>query len=188
MLTKLLNKYFLLIITLFFQFNTVALASSLDPELEKLINSVIGKHKSSLTTEHCDIQKEKWALIMLTKQSFIENIKFKKGCDIEGKFTVKADTYFPIKLKLRNLKNYKSLKAQMKFEITFTDQAVLNVNLKNSTLSSKNAGKKDIYFLLDYAAAIDPMNTESMIKKRLGGNLILTTKGHKKTIKSYKLK
>jgi hypothetical protein len=161
-----------------------ASASSLDPELEKLINSIIGKKELSLATEGCHIQKEKWALILLTKQVFVEDIKFKDKCDIEGKFTVKADQFFPISLKLRKLNHYHLFNAKIKFEVTFTDQAVLKLELIQASLT----GKKSIYFKLDYAVIIDPLNPESMIKKHLGGNLVITSKDYKKEIKSYKLK
>jgi len=181
----LLNKSSLILFFFAVSMNSFQVkASNLDPELEKLINSTIGKHKSALNTEQCNIQKEKWALILLTKQPFVENIKFKKGCDIEGSFTVKSDEFFPIKLKLRNLNNFNSYKAQMKFKVFFTDEAILKLKLEKAEL----LGKKLIYFKLDYSVVIDPMNPEAIIKKHLGGNLSITTKDHKKVIKTYKLK
>lgn len=177
---KLITCFFFLTISS----SAYAQVDDINQELKKLIDSIISGGKSKVKTEGCTLQKERWATILLTKEPFVENIKFNKTCDLQGKFTVKADQFFPVKLQIRNLENYQGIMGEMKFQLVFSSEADLKVELNNSTLT----GKKPIHFKMHYTASIDPMNPKDLIRKRKGGELILTAKNHKTIIKKYPIK
>lgn len=122
-------------------------------------------------------------MIALTKESFKEQIKYNKGCDVSGSFTVIMEKFFPVSLKFRNIKSYHTLNAKFKFEIVFTDQMILHVFLKETTLIGKNR----INFSANYKAAIDPLNQKQFIQKRLGGKIIVSKINNKKISKTIEL-
>lgn len=175
-----LNRVFL-ILTIFYCSSAF---SNISAELKSLIAVLQDGKKTPLKTLTCNIQKEKWATILLTKQDFVETIKFNKECDLEGANTVKADKFFPVSLKLRNLKSYKQVKFNMKFNIVFTNQAVLHLLLRRGELIGKNTE----YFELQYSMAIDPMNPKQFISKRMGGEVAIMDSKYKKILKRYPIK
>lgn len=157
---------------------------AMSPELKSLIATLQAGKNSPINTIGCSIQKEKWATILLTKQEFVEKVTFNKGCNVEGTNTVKPDVFFPVKLKLRNLKGFSAVSFMLKFNIVFTDKAVLQLNIRKGHLK----GKIPEYFEMHYAMAIDPMNPEKFISKRMGGEAAIMSKDFKKVIKRYPIK
>lgn len=153
----------------------LSIASSLFPGL------LSKQGKNPIKTQKCNFQKERWAMLLLTGESLKENIKFNKQCDIQGSFTVKRDAYFPINFKIRNLKNYQSIKAQIKLNIEFTEQTLLVTRIKDAKL----LGTKPLVFGLEYKVAIDPMDPQNFVKKRLGGHLLIKRGGK---LEKFKIK
>jgi hypothetical protein len=153
----------------------LSIASSLFPGL------LSKQGKNPIKTQGCNFQKERWAMLLLTGESFKENIKFNKQCDIQGTFTVKRDQYFPVNFKIRNLKNYKSIKAHIKLNIEFEIQTLLVTRIKDAKL----LGKTPLVFGLEYKVAIDPMDPKNFVKKRLGGHLLIKRGGK---LEKFKIK
>jgi len=158
----------------------------LNPDIKKVIDQLIPgalnkKGQTHLKSVGCNIQKEKWLMLMLTKESFTENIRFNKTCDFQGKVPVAADKFFPFNIKIQNLKNFKALNSLFKFSLAFEKEPVLKIWIKDAAL----IGKAQKYFNLSYSFIIDPLNAEKPIKKSLGG--LLELKENKK-IKKIVLK
>jgi len=136
----------------------------------------------SIKTKGCTFQKDKWMGMILTKQSFEEKIKFNKSCDLQGNFTVKMDTPFPVNLEVRGLKGYKRILSNLMFNIAFEENVVLNLAMKNTVLK----GSKDLVFDLEYALYFDP-TPKDPFKKHKGGKLYIKRHGKTKINKTYPL-
>ena len=59
----------------------ISIASSLFPGL------LSKQGKNSIKTKSCNFQKERWAMLLLTGESFKENIKFNKQCSLPSAFS-----------------------------------------------------------------------------------------------------
>jgi hypothetical protein len=137
--------------------------------LKKTFTKLIGNDAKKLKTSGCKINKELWTQLLVTKKEFKETIKFNKDCDLEGTFTVKMSESFPMKLKIKNLKNFNYFQTNAKIDLKFTNQdTVLSLNFDKSKLSGNNL----IFFSSDYSVSIDPFSKD-LIKKHLGGKIIL---------------
>jgi hypothetical protein len=124
----------LLLILLFSQYAY----SSLE-DLKSFV-SLFSPHKtnsSNIKTSGCKLSENKWIQILITHENFHENISFNKGCDLQGSFTVKYNTPFPISLKIRN-PNYHELKGTMSIQVLFENKTYLLTNLQNFNLYKKN--------------------------------------------------
>lgn len=128
----------------------------------------------TIKTKGCAINKNKWLSALLTKESFVEEIDFNKNCDLKGKYKVRVDQFFPLKMKIRGLKNYSNIKTQMRLAIVFEDKAVLKLEMKKAKLSGVN----DLHFNMDYKVLIDPLS-DNPLGKHQGGNLYLKRYGNK---------
>ena len=152
--------------------------SALAPELKS------SKELKEFKSQGCELQKQKWVLMLITKQSFDEKLKFSKTCDIQGNFSPKASEFFPIDFKLRGLKDVSRLKALVQITVVFGKETKLKLELnKASYYNQKNILQKE--FALTYSFEIDPFNPQNFLKKDLGGSLYLY-KG-KKLLKKIKL-
>jgi hypothetical protein len=176
----------LTLITLLVSTNLLAANKAVAPHdiIKALLPSLIDSDAKGIKTAGCKVQKEKWALSLISKESFVVKIVFNKKCDLEGKFTVKMDSFFPVKLKIRNFKKFHTLSTNMKVSISFTQTDTL---LKLDLNKSKLSGKKSLEFNLDYIVAIDPFS-QPMLKKHVGGKLFIKKFGEQKFYKSYPLK
>jgi hypothetical protein len=145
---------------------------------------LIDSNAKGIKTKGCKLQKDKWALMLLSKEPFVETVKFNKSCDLQGQFTVKMNTYFPVNLKVRNFKQFNAINSDVKISVSFTDSdTLLRLDLKKSKL----VGNKALDFNLDYTVAIDPFS-KPIIKKHIGGKLFVSKFGGQKFYKSYPLK
>ena len=106
-------------------------------------------------------------MLFITQESFKETFSFNKNCDLSGSFNPLINKFFPLKLKIRKLKNYQTIDAKVKFNIIFTDKTLLKSTIKEAKLR----GKKQNDFGLEYTVAIDPLNSKKFVSERLGGEL-----------------
>ena len=44
------------------------------------------KELRNFKTKGCRVQKEKWAMLLITQQTFKENVRFNKDCDLSEHF------------------------------------------------------------------------------------------------------
>lgn len=156
---------------------TVALIKSLikTKTVSKEIKFVVGK---------CDINKSKWAMLLLSKQSFKESIKFKKDCDAQGDFTANIETPFPVSLKLRNLKTFTDIKFNFLINLLYSPTPMIKIKMDQGHLS----GKLDkIEFTANYSVEIDPLSKE-IVKKDLGGIIFIKSINGKVINKSFPFK
>jgi hypothetical protein len=151
-------------------------------EAIKAIFPSLGKGQK-IKTSKCNIQKEKWVALLLTSEAFTETLKFNKSCDLDGQYKAEMNKFFPIKLKIRNLKGHKSLAAQVKFSLVFEEVALLKITMKKALLE----GDKNLSFDMDYAVIIDVMS-EDPLQKHKGGMLHLHKHGSKVLNKKVPLK
>lgn len=142
----------------------------------------ISSSKNMIRTHGCAYQKEKWLAIILTKEPFTEVISYNKDCDIAGKYTVKMDQYFPVKLTVKNQKEIKSISGKLKFEVVFEDQPLLKIQMQDMLLKST----KDIKFNLSYGVYLNPMDANPL-QNHKGGELFVRSIGSKKIYKRFPL-
>ena len=135
-----------------------------------------------MATDKCDYQKEKWATSLLTKESFVEKISFKNGCDLQGTYTVKMDQFFPIEIAIRNHKSINKLKGNIKFEVVFEKKALLKISMKEM----KTKGSDNIQFDLAYGVYIDPLSKDPLGDHK-GGELTIYEHNGKKLNKKIPL-
>lgn len=149
-------------------------------ETKKVLKALLpfqGKSKnSSFKIDQCKIDKNKWTMLLLAKQSFTEKLNFNKGCHVEGQYTTKMETPFPVNFKLKNLKNFEKVNFNFLIKLIYEPVPMIKVFMNNGTLK----GKKDIIkFDVDYSAEIDPLS-KGFIKKDLGGNIVINSINGKK--------
>jgi len=175
----------------FVLFNSFSLYASDDQKIKEtlsIIENLIHKKKPSkdikFNISKCDIQKQKWLMLLLTKQSFKESIKFKKNCDIEGSFSPKMEVPFTVDLKLRNAKAYNQTSYKMKINLSYDPTPMITLSMNSGVLKSK---VDTIEFSANYSAEIDPLSKE-IIKKDNGGTLKIISINGKKINKSFPLK
>lgn len=140
--------------------------------------------QSVIKTSGCKYQKEKWAKMLLTKESFKETFSFSKTCDLEGSFTPAIDKFFPLNLKIKGHKNITEAILQVQFSIVFEDMPVLNVVLNESELKTKN--NENILFRLDYAHYLDILSKNPLSKPK-GGTFTVLKLGKKVINKKVKI-
>jgi len=162
----------------------VSLSFANEKELDEAItyikNIITKKSSNQLKTKSCDIQKEKWLGLFLSKTSFTENIKYNKACDLQGSFKPQMDKYFKVPLIIRD-KKFKGITFESKMKLSFEKQMTLNLNVKNGVLTSHK--NKKFNFNANQTLILDPLNTKEPIKKSKTGTLNVSYKGTKKTIK-----
>ncbi|MCT4641781.1 MAG: hypothetical protein N4A33_05735 [Bacteriovoracaceae bacterium] len=165
--------YFTLILS------SLANASKID-QTSRIIRGIITQKSSkTINVKNCTYNKEKWAMLLITKQSFKETLKFNKGCDIEGQYVTKMEHFFNVPLKIRN-KEFQKIKFDLKIEIEFKNDMILKLSFKNGQLHRH----KDIFqFKGSQSFIIDPLNPDKIIKRNLGGSIHITHNKEKKTFK-----
>jgi hypothetical protein len=136
-----------------------------------------------LKTQGCSFQKEKWGAIILTKQSFEESITFNKNCDLQGKFEVQMDKFFPINLKVKKHKQIKKIIGNLKMGIVFEELPLLKLDMKDSII----IGEKNISFDMNYGVYIDPLNKDPL-RKHKGGSVFIKKHGTQLINKKFPLK
>ncbi len=141
--------------------------------------------KAPLQTQGCKYQKQKWTQLLLTKQSFKEEIKFNNSCDIEGSFSPKMEEFFNAPLKVKGHKNIKSFNLNIKFSIVFEEKPVFLINLKDSYLMTNKNQK--IKFKLNYAYYLDLMSKDPLSNPK-GGEFELIEVDGNKVNKKIKIK
>ncbi|MBT4792047.1 MAG: hypothetical protein HON90_10785 [Halobacteriovoraceae bacterium] len=139
----------------------------------------LNNHKG-INTDGCLFQKDKWAQLALTKAPFVEKLTFSKTCDLEGKFQVKMDSFFPLKLKIKNFKNFTGIKSNIKLSIILIDKPILRIEMVRTVIS----GKKELEFSLEYEVYIDLLSEHPM-QKHKGGKFHLKRIGKKIINKSF---
>lgn len=130
---------------------------------------------NKLKTQGCKIDKNKWINLILTKKEFKEKYTFTPECDLQGSHTVMMDSFFPVDISVKNMKEFDKIKGQIKFEIVFEKMPLLKVYLKDMTL----VGRKKLHFDMNYAVEIDLTN-QNPLQKHQGGMLYLKKLGDEK--------
>ena len=156
---------------LFLSFSSYANSQKDAIETIKAIFPGLDKN-SSIKTSGCKIQKDKWATAVLTKEPFQETLTFSKDCDLSCSYMVKMDQFFPVKLKIRNFKNYDAISSQVKFTIIFEDMPLLQLEMKDATIN----GAKPLSFAMNYGVYLDLMKKDPLSKHK-GGTLHLKKHG-----------
>lgn len=128
----------------------------------------------TIKTSGCKIQDSKWLSLLLTQEPFVEEIKYSKECDIEGRFKVLFNKPFPIKLNFRD-KNTKNLQANMFINIEFRDKPYLILKLINAKLVTI---KETLSFYYEHEFQIDPFS-DPPIKEDRGGKITFIKDGKK---------
>lgn len=148
------------------------------------INLFIGKRTKNLKTYGCKLQRQKWLMGLLSKESFKEKITFNKACDLEGEFTVHFKHPFIVSLKVKDQKEYDNFETKAFIKLEYTTDAILTLKLDDSKLSYKKVPKH--FFFGQYSMVLDPLNPKKPIKKKLGGIIKIVDK-NKKVLKTLKL-
>ena len=123
-----------------------------------IINSfpVDKKVLNEIKTSGCKYQKEKWLSLLLTHESFTENITYNNSCDIQAKFKVNYNEDFKLTAQIRN-RELKAFESLAHINIEFRDKPYLIIELKNAKLKSKN---KETKFNLIQEFIIDPFSKD----------------------------
>lgn len=166
-----------LILVLLFNFNTaLANKSAHNAKLEEtkaVLKTLLPFHKkigkNNFTVKKCKIDQNKWMLLLIAKQAFTEKVTFNKNCHIEGQYTAKMGTPFPVKLKLQKLENFDRVNFNFLIKLLYEPIPMIKIFMQNGTLKGK---KDNIKFELDYAAEVDPLS-KNFIKKDLGGTITI---------------
>lgn len=145
-----------------------------NPQLKEIIKNMFGENPPKVET--CEIDQAKWLNLLVSRETFVQKIVPKKGCDLKGEFSPKMDEFFPLNLQVLNNKDLTSFVSEVKISILFEEQAILRIDLKNSKLQGPKKLKE---FDLFYKFAIDPFNEKSFIKEKLAGEI--TFKGKSPT-------
>lgn len=157
-------------------------------ETLSIIENLLHKKKPSkdikFNISKCDIQKQKWLMLLLTKQSFKETVKFKKDCDTEGSFTPEMEKPFLVNLKLRNTKSYTNTTFKLLINLSYDPTPNITLSMKEGELKNKT---DKIEFTANYSIDIDPLSKD-IIKKDKGGTLKIININGKPVNKSYPLK
>lgn len=167
------------LITFFLLISSIAQASD-DKNIQSILSILPFNKKSvsTIKTEKCNIQKDKWVSLLLTHEEFVEEIKYNSNCQLQGKFKVKFNKDFPVKLDIKNTE-IKKLDANMFINIEFREKPYLVIKLKRSKLISK---KGDIKFDYHHEFQIDPF-ANPPIQKDLGAKITINSNGKKMTKK-----
>lgn len=153
-------------------------------ELMSLLSSIVPGHKNTkIKTHGCSFQKEKWTLMLISKEPFKETIQFNKNCDLQGSFTAKMSEFFAVKLQIKNIESYKQINAKMKIDLVFDQTGTV---LKAQLQDALAHGKKPVHFNADYSVLLDPFSSP-ILKKHIGGKLFVKSIGLKKIYKTYPL-
>lgn len=138
---------------------------------------------SKLKTQKCSFQKEKWAGLILTKQSFEEKLLFNANCDLNGNFIVKMDKFFPINLKVKDQEEISKIISNIKMTVLFEEMPLFKIFMKDAII----IGSKKITFDMEYGVYIDPLNTNPLVKHK-GGFILIKKHGEKHINRRYPLK
>lgn len=148
-------------------------------EIQKILQSLLPFHKRNqadgtnnknrFTVDKCKIDQSKWMLLLIAKQVFTEKITFNSQCHIEGQYTAKMETPFPVHLKLKNLTNFDQIQFNFLIKLVYDPVPTIKINMQNGKLKGTD---NKIHFDLDYAAQIDPLS-KNFIKKDLGGKITI---------------
>jgi len=137
--------------------------------------------KSKFSVEKCAIDKKKWVMLLVAKQSFTEKISFKKLCDIQGQYTTKMGSAFPVDFKFKNVDLFNKSKFKMLIQFKYDPVPLISIDLLDGQLD----GKSDkVLFSATYSAEIDPFS-KKFIKKDLGGSVYIKSINGKKINKKY---
>jgi hypothetical protein len=166
---------------------TNASTENVSDDVAKLIQALFPlKGKSNLKnfkTQKCKNEKEKWMMLLLGSQPFTSNVKFNKQCDMQGSYTAKLATPFPINFKLRNLKKFNAIKGNILIKFIFEPSPQIQLELQNTKLM----GEPSVTFNANYAVEVEPLG-QNPIKKDLGGQVFIKKINGKKINKKYPLK
>lgn len=148
----------------------------LDKILKNLASNLDKQQLKSFKYKKCDIQKEKWALLLAAQIPFEEKIKFSKNCNLQGSFTAKMGEFFPFTLQVSNIDGIKKISGKIKFAIVFTNKTTLKIELIKANYLNKK-GKTMKEFQIAYSFEIDPLDPANIIKRDLGGKLDILSGG-----------
>jgi hypothetical protein len=154
-----------------------AQANNSKDSIKKLINGLlINNAKSTVNTESkfkvngCQIQQEKWLQLLVTNQTFKEEIKFAKDCDIQGTVSPSIGKSFPAVFTIRNLDKFKEVRYDMLIELKYDPKPTLTTEFKNAKLHSPD---QVIEFSAKNSAIINPFDP-NFIEKDLGTVIDIT--------------
>jgi hypothetical protein len=188
-----LNKYLLIIsITLFSSNSYTKLNKDAQQlkEAKEVISKLLpfqkpnSKDKSKFKIIKCKIDNTKWLMMLITKNPFTETVSFNKACDIQGTYTAKREVPFPVKFKLKSLKNFGEAKFNLLINIIYDPIPLIKLQMQNGYLLGKD---NKIKFEATYSAQIDPLSSD-FIKKDNGGTLRINSINGKKINQKYPLK
>ena len=133
----------ILIITLFIPLITFA-----KTPLEIYSNEI--KFLNSISIKSCDLKKGEWLKALMLNTSFEHNFKYSKGCDLKGKITSKANTFFPVDLNIRVNKTQEKIIAKLKYQLKLSDTPIIILELKDLK-HTKLKAIKEAQFKFHYA-------------------------------------
>lgn len=139
--------------------------------IKALFPSLVNKSKSPLKSKKCNFQKEKWFMMLLTREGFTEKINFNSACDIEGKLDVKLAKKFDLNFKIKGRPAYSKISGKMFINLIYEPKPLIKIYLTKM----KIVGQKPIKFDYFYEALVDPLS-ENIIKKQTRGDLVVEKK------------
>lgn len=140
----------------------------------KLLDDIartVGGEKGSFRTDQCArVPKKKWAALLLG-QPLQHELKFKPGCDLQGKLSVTFEP-FPLDLAVRNLPEVSRVKGVVEVTLAprFMDQeADLDVIVRSAQANGRR-GQEILAFGSQYGVAL---GLRGGLKKNRGGQISL---------------
>jgi hypothetical protein len=157
--------------------SSTTFANNSKENIKKLINGLlINKAKNPVDTDSkfkvngCQVQQEKWLQLLVTNQTFKEEIKFGKDCDIQGSVSPSIGKSFPAIFTIRNLDKFKEIRYDMLIELKYDPKPTLTTEFKNAKLHSPD---EVIEFSAKNSAIINPFDP-NFIEKDLGTVIDIT--------------
>ena len=180
---KIIN-YFPIFITLLFYSHSFGSEKTTKNSAKLAINALLPSLNTSsqIKTKACQIDKQKWTNLLLTKQSFQETIKFNPQCDLEGSYSPKMDEFFLVKLKVKDQNDLSNISGDLKFSVVFEEMPILKVQIRNG----QTHGKENLKFQFHYNVQINPLEKDPM-QKHLGGSIKILSVNNKVKNKEFKI-
>lgn len=175
----------------FFVFSSASLASnSQDISYAKktitgLISSLLVQNKQneskktiSFRVDQCEKYKIDWTKMILAQEKVEFKYTFNEGCDLEGSFTPKFVTPFPINLMLKNLGPYKKVNSLAKIYANLETHPIINLEISEGILSGDD---KNVSFDAKYKLRLNPLANEKNRLENLGGEILIKKIGSRTT-------
>jgi hypothetical protein len=122
----------------------------------------------SFSVEGCEKHKINWMKVLLQQEEATLNFAFKEDCDIEGTIRPKVLTPFPAELALRNIENYKTIKAINKITPTLDIKPILSLDMSEGILTG---AKGVVKFDATYRVRINTLSKDKILDENLGGEI-----------------